>query len=94
MSFLFELDTEHLIFWLSALIDLGAILIVVGSVAGFVGSDPTVTEFGFQQAFFSEAAFGVGRGIATIILAGIPFGISTCAYGLVKLTEFAARAKL
>ena len=94
MAFLFELDTEHLIFWLSVLIDLGGILIIIGSVAGFISSDPTVVEFGFQQAYFSAATFGIGWGIATIVLASIPFGISACIYGLIKLTEFVARAKL
>ena len=94
MVFLFEQSVEHLIFWLSVLIDLGGILIIIGSVVGFISSDPTVVEFGFQQACFSAATFGIWRGFGTIILAGIPFGVSVCVYGLIKLTEFVARAKL
>ena len=94
MTFLFEQDIEHLIFRLSFLIYHGVILIIIGSVAGFISSDPTVVEFGFQQAYFSAAAFGIGWGIATIILAFIPFVIFVCIYGLEKLTEFATGAKL
>ena len=94
MTFLFELDTEHLIIWLSVLIDLGGILIIIGSIAGFISSDPTVVEFGFQQAYFSAATLGIGWGFGTIILAGISFGVSVCLYGLIKLTEFVTGAKL